>query len=208
MLYLGYDVGRRRDAAVIFAIGRRVNGLKISLANIEMRDTTFDEQMDNVCVIMESLPVMRCCVDQTGQGEPIFEQLNKRYSDKIEGVQFSTENKEALCVAVKRGLEKREFLLQNDRVFHNQIHSIKREATLVGRFRYDAERNEKGHADSFWAWALANYAITQTTGSSPGFYQQLQAKKEGKLKETSAKPAGRKRGKSLAAVERSWEHGK
>jgi phage FluMu gp28-like protein len=207
MLYLGYDVGRRRDAAVIFAIGH-INGLKISLANIEMRNTPFDDQMDNFYVIMESLPVMRLCLDMTGMGEPLCESLIKRYGDKIEGVLFSSESKEMLCIAVKRGLEKKEFLLQNDRAFHNQIHSIKREPTQVGRFRYDAERNERGHADSFWAWALANYAITQTTSSSPGFYQQLQAKKEGKPKGAGVKPTGSKRGKSLATVERSWKHGK
>ena len=62
--------------------------------------------------------------------------------------------------------------------FHRQIHSIKRTSNGGKYFRYDAERNEKGHADSFWAWALANAAVTKTDVKNDNFYAQRRRKKK------------------------------
>jgi phage FluMu gp28-like protein len=138
---------------------------------------------------MKNLPVVRGCMDQTGQGEPLCEKLQDEFgAAKIEGVIFSPESKETLAIGVRAGLEKREFLLQNDPKFHKQIHSIKRMTTLAGRFRYDAQRDEQGHADSFWAWALANFAITDTAkaAGNGGFYKQY-AEKQGKPAKPSSK---------------------
>ena len=82
-----------------------------------------------------------------------------------------------MAIDVKRGLEQKEFLLSNDKEFHRQIHSIKRTSNGGKYFRYDAERNEKGHADSFWAWALANSAVVITDNKSLNFYAQRKQKK-------------------------------
>jgi phage FluMu gp28-like protein len=188
-IYLGYDVARRRDAAVVFVIGVTKDGKKRSVAEIEMTNTKFEFQLDVIRKIMKNLPVVRGCMDQTGQGEPLCEKLQDEFgAAKIEGVIFSPESKETLAIGVRAGLEKREFLLQNDPKFHKQIHSIKRMTTLAGRFRYDAQRDEQGHADSFWAWALANFAITDTAkaAGNGGFYKQY-AEKQGKPVKSTTK---------------------
>ena len=83
-----------------------------------------------------------------------------------------------MAIDVKRGLEQREFLLSNDKEFHRQIHSIKRTSNGGKYFRYDAERNEKGHADSFWAWALENSAVSKTDKKSDNFYEQRRRKRQ------------------------------
>ena len=105
----------------------------------------------------------------------MFERLHKKFGDKIEGVYFTPQMKEQLAIDVKRGLEQHEFALENNKDFHAQIHSIKRMDAIGKYFRYDAERNEKGHADSFWAWALANFASMDAKKLS--FYQQYNCKK-------------------------------
>ena len=156
-LFLGYDVGRTHDATAFYIIGMTKDGKKRSVLRCEMRNTEFETQKGAFCKLYDNLPIYRGAMDKTGMGASIYEALQKRYGDRIEGVTFTAQSKEQLAMSVKFGLEKQEFLLENDRDFHSQIHSIKRTAT-VGGFRYDAERNEKGHADSFWAWALANYA--------------------------------------------------
>ena len=156
-LFLGYDVGRTHDATAFYIIGMTKDGKKRSVLRCEMRNTEFEIQKGAFCKLYDNLPIYRGAMDKTGMGASIYEALQKRYGDRIEGVTFTAQSKEQLAMSVKFGLEKQEFLLENDRDFHSQIHSIKRTATVVG-FRYDAERNEKGHADSFWAWALANYA--------------------------------------------------
>jgi phage FluMu gp28-like protein len=200
-LYLGYDVARRRDAAVIFVIGLLPNGKKLSVANIEMINQTFEYQRDQIRKIMKSLPVFRGCIDKTGQGEDTTETLQREFtSTRLEGVEFNLASKEELAKGAREGLERHEFLLQNDPKFHRQIHSIKRMATSGRVFRYDSERDDLGHADSFWAWALANYAIPKQ-GAAKGFYDQYREKRarDGKVK--SEVPAAEPRkGKSLGRV--------
>ena len=81
-----------------------------------------------------------------------------------------------MAIEVKRGLEQQEFLLANDKDFHTQIHSIKRTSNGGKYFSFDADRNEKGHADSFWAWALANMAVGNE--NTMNFYEKRAAKKQ------------------------------
>ena len=178
-LYLGYDVARRRDAAVIFIIGILPNGKKISVANIEMINQTFEYQRDKIRKIMRSgLPIARGCIDATGVGADTTETLQREFTSTVlEGVIFNIQSKDALARGVKEGLEKNEYLLQNDNKFHRQIHSIKRTTIAGGAFRYDSERDEMGHADSFWAWALANYAIPKHHEVKKGFYEQYREKR-------------------------------
>lgn len=209
-LFLGYDVARRRDAAVIFLIGQLPNGKKRSVANIEMISKPFEYQRDQVRKLMKRLPIAHGCIDQSGLGEDTTETLQREFTSSVlEGVLFNPQVKEMLAMGVREGLEKREFLLQNDNKFHRQIHSIKRMASPGGGVRYDSERDEDGHADSFWAWALANNAMPKQ-GAKKGFYQQHREKREAELKklqgdivdDRGASPATAKpmRGKSADRV--------
>jgi len=209
-LFLGYDVARRRDAAVIFIIGILPNGKKISVANIEMINQTFEFQREQVREIMYNLPVMRGCIDKTGQGEDTTETLQKEFtSARLEGIDFNLRSKAELVLDIRAGLERREFLLQNDDKFRRQIHSIKKIPTSGGEFRFDSERDDMGHADSFWAWALANHAVIKQN-ESKGFYQQYRERREAEAKKlrgdiaddtgVTAKP---QRGKSANAVLRN-----
>ena len=96
----------------------------------------------------------------------------------------SGERKEILAIDVKRGLEQREFLLSNDKEFHMQIHSIKRVDKGGGKhFSYESSRDERGHADSFWAWALANAAVVTTENKSNNFYAQRRKKRQELMQE-------------------------
>ena len=212
-LYVGYDVAKRRDAAVVFVIGQLPNGKKLSVAEIEMRNTKFEDQLDVIRKIMRNLAPIRLCMDMTGMGEPLVERLQTEFGTaRIEGVLFLSGSKEVLAMGVRTGLENNEFLLQNDNKFHKQIHSIKRFPTAGGHFRYDSERDQDGHADSFWAWALANHAVIEVKESRLGFYQQLKAQKEpSAATETNtagvasrAKPAKTK-GKSLNSLLHNWD---
>jgi phage FluMu gp28-like protein len=188
-LYMGYDVARRRDAAVIFVIGHLSNGKKMSVAEIEMRNEKFEFQLDQFRKIMRSLPVVKACIDQTGQGEPLYERLHEEFKSKVEGVIFNLESKGILALNVKTGLEKQGFLLQNDGRFHRQIHSIKRIPVSGQNFKYESERDEDGHADSFWAWALANHAVIGAVTTSPNFYKKWHEKREQELKGEKAAAA-------------------
>lgn len=205
LLFLGYDVARYRDAAVIFILGFLPNGKKKAILELEMKNETFEYQRDQIRKLMKLLPIARCAVDRTGQGLDTTETLQKEFgSSKIEGVDFNITSKELLAIEVRAGMERCEFLLHNSKKFQKQIHSIKRIATAGGNFRYDSTRDKDGHADSFWAFALANYAvIKQTNKSRIGFYQRWKLKQEEQInKNEDERIREQKRGLTLEALQR------
>lgn len=209
LLFAGYDVARYRDAAVIFVLGLLPDNKKIAVAEIEMKNKTFEYQRDQIRKMMKLLPIARCAIDKTGQGLDTTETLQKEFgSSKIEGIEFNIASKEILAIEVRTGMEMKEFLLHNSSKFQKQIHSIKRIATSGGSFRYDATRDKDGHADSFWAFALANYAvIKQTRSKKVGFYQQwaLKHNRNGMaLSENKNDTHKKKRSLTLEALDRRW----
>lgn len=175
VLYLGFDVGRHHDRSVLFLIGKMPDGKKRDFARIELKECPYETQKETILKAYKELPIFRGKIDRTGIGDNIYEDVHKKVGDRIEGVQFTQESKQILAIDVKRGLEQREFLLANDKDFHVQIHSIKRTSNGGKYFTFDADRNEKGHADSFWAWALANSAVGNE--SSINFYSQRREKR-------------------------------
>ena len=214
-LFMGLDIGRTSDATVFYIIGV-INGKKRSVLRHEMRNADFDAQTAVLNKLMENLPIYRCCIDDGGIGRNLAENAHKRYGERAELYHFDLQSKEILAMGVRTGLERREYELDNDRDFHAQIHSIKRTPSSGGSFRYDAERNEKGHADSFWAWALASYA-TDGKKIEPNFYAEYARKKNDSvvtLNNGNIEPSNipqtsltRTRGKSLLSVLRSVRNG-
>ena len=214
-LFMGLDIGRTSDATVFYIIGV-INGKKRSVLRHEMRNADFDAQTAVLNKLMENLPIFRCCIDHGGIGRNLAENAHKRYGERAELYHFDLQSKEVLAMGVRTGLERREYELDNDRDFHAQIHSIKRTPSSGGSFRYDAERNEKGHADSFWAWALASYA-TDGKKIEPNFYAEYARKKNDSvvtLNNGNIEPSNipqtsltRTRGKSLSSVLRSVRNG-
>ena len=213
-LFMGLDIGRTSDATVFYIIGV-INGKKRSVLRHEMRNADFDSQFNVLCRLMDNLPIFRSCIDDGGIGRNLAENAHKRYGERVELYHFDLQSKEVLAMGVRTGLERREYELDNDRDFHAQIHSIKRTPSSGGSFRYDAERNEKGHADSFWAWALASYA-TDGKKIEPNFYAEYARKKNESVVtlsngniELSNNPQSltRTRGKSLSSVLRSVRNG-
>ena len=59
---------------------------------------------------------------------------------------------------VKIAFENEAVGIPRDRGLLGQIHSIKKTATDAGYARFYTEKNERHHADKFWALALAAHA--------------------------------------------------
>lgn len=211
-LFMGMDVGRYSDATVFYIIGL-AHDVKRSVFRLEMRNAGYDAQKDVFRKLMKRLPVYRACIDATGIGNNLAEDMKKEFAERAEPFRFTLQSKEILAMHVKTELERHTFELENDRDFHAQIHSIKRTPSSGGSFRYDAERNEKGHADSFWAWALAAWAAAEARDGA-GFYTEYARKKRRSVVESENEPLNepsssltRRKGKSLASVLRRVHHG-
>jgi phage FluMu gp28-like protein len=66
--------------------------------------------------------------------------------------------KAALAMPVRAAFESRGIRILADDVLRHDLHKIVRSVTAAGNVRYDAERDESGHSDRFWALALAVHA--------------------------------------------------
>jgi len=74
---------------------------------------------------------------------------------QVVGENFTNEAKERWATDFKILLQRRDVTMPRDRELVGQIHAIKRRVLPSGKVSFDAERNARGHADKFWAVALA-----------------------------------------------------
>lgn len=158
-LYLGLDVGRRRDLTVIWLLDQ-VGSSLITKAVIPLARQPFYVQKKVLWSLLEAGHVRRACIDQTGLGAQLAEEAVDRFgAHRVEGLDFTAASKEALAGGLRPAMEDRRVAIPVSPVIRNSLHSVKRLQTTTGHFRYDAERSEQtGHADHFWALALAVHA--------------------------------------------------
>ncbi|PZA07764.1 MULTISPECIES: terminase large subunit domain-containing protein [unclassified Meiothermus] len=160
--YLGMDIGRRRDLTVIW-IDEIVGDVAYCRKIIELRSTPFATQLE---VLLSYLPrVRRAAIDATGLGMMLAEEARRKFGWRVEPVEFNLEVKADLAQSLRLAFEDRKVRIPaNNQSLRESIHSVKRIVTSAGNVRYDAERNEQGHADHFWAKALAMHAATRPRG--------------------------------------------
>ena len=102
--------------------------------------------------------IRRACIDATGMGAPLAESLAREFGPRVEPVVFTAALKEDLAFRTKRRMEARLSLLPDTREIRRAFSAVKKFVTPSGNLRFDAVRTEAGHADEFWAKALADLA--------------------------------------------------
>ncbi len=151
-LYFGYDVARVHDLAVLVLM-ERVGDVFWTRAVIEMPATKFSDQEK---VLGDFVPLcVRGSLDATGMGSQMAERLAAAFPGKVEPVSFTAARKQEMAVRMKRHFEERTVRIPDLRPLRRDLNAVKRLVTSAGNIRFDAERTEAGHADRFWALALA-----------------------------------------------------
>ncbi len=170
----GMDVGRKRNLSELVFLGLPQQGkmeqwpmhLGISMDRLE-----FEDQKHIMRLCMDKLPVSRLLVDDMGIGMQLAEDMENEYPIIVDGFTFTNESKQEMAVNVKLRMQKGLSPIPLDRSYAYQFHSIKRMVTPGKRLVFDTARNEKHHADKFWAFALAHEASIETfnvgTGANP-----------------------------------------
>ena len=161
--HVGIDLGRRRDLTVIW-VDEMVGDVAWTREVVRLRRVSFAEQDAEIDRVMRSYNVERVCMDQTGLGEKMVEDAQGRHGRyRVEGVLFTGAVKQALAIALKRRFEDRQVRVPTERQTRDALHAVKKITTAAGNDRFDAERTDKGHADEFWAAALAEMARGETS---------------------------------------------
>jgi phage FluMu gp28-like protein len=100
------------------------------------------------------VPIARLSIDRSGIGMNLAENLARDYPNVLPE-DFTNNTKERWATDLKILLQHRDIMLPRDRELVSQFHSIRRRVLPSGKVSFDAERTSKGHADRFWAVALA-----------------------------------------------------
>ncbi|MBN2690562.1 MAG: terminase family protein [Burkholderiaceae bacterium] len=156
--FVGMDIAARGDLTVI-AVLEEVGDVLWCRELVELRRSSFAEQLAALDRVMRGYRVVRCAIDQTGLGEMPVEEAKRRHGMlRVEGVLFTAARKLGLATALKQRMEDRALRIPPRPELRVDLHAVKREAGATGAPRLVAERTEAGHADRFWAMALATAA--------------------------------------------------
>ncbi len=163
-LAVGVDVGRKRDLTVIWLV-RREGPALITAGVIELAGAAFRRQEDVLRQVLSVRSVSRCCIDATGLGMQLAEVTVERFGrSRVEPVTFTASSKQAMAGRLRVLAESGEIRIPVDADIRNDWHAIRRVIGAGGQVRFEADRTATGHADRFWAAALAIRAADGLAG--------------------------------------------
>ena len=166
--YVGMDIGRRRDLTVIW-VDEKIGDVLWNREIVKMKGASFAEQDAEMDRVFSRYKVRRCCMDQGGMGEKPVEDAKRRYGEyAVEGILFTGPVKQHLATLIKQAYEDRRTRTPADRELRDSHHAVRKLTTIAGNPRFDADRSEVGHADEFWAHALACHAAEDSVQPSFG----------------------------------------
>ncbi len=152
-LRAGYDIGRKIDLSVLIAFALR--GEKFVLSTLDTyRKASFEAQKTAIKDFLNYHQNSMIRIDATGIGADLAETMHRKFKVRAKEVLFTQPSKEKMALNLKKAFEDGKLTIPNDPLLIADLHAIKRKAGARG-FIYDADRNEHGHADRFWACALA-----------------------------------------------------
>lgn len=166
-LYLGIDIGRKRDLTVLWVVERLGDVLYTrhveTLANMSKPD-------QDAIIWPWIARCHRTCIDGTGLGIGWVDDAQRRFGEsRVEGVTFTAKVKEELAYPVRNRMQERTLRIPYDQHIRSDLRSVTKQTTAAGNIRFTAERTPDGHADRFWALSLAIHAAA--TPAAPIAYQ-------------------------------------
>lgn len=154
----GMDVGRNRNLSEIVLVGKGTTAQLPYRVGISLHNVEFEDQRAVVSNLLARLPISQFLIDRNGLGMQLAEQLEHENGARAQGVNFTNETKALWAVELKVKMQKAQVPIPLERELGYQIHSIKKMVTAAKNAVFDTVRNEKHHADKFWALALAVWA--------------------------------------------------
>lgn len=151
----GVDIGRTRNTTEIYLVGLSAAGGFPLRLMLTLDSVDFDAQKAAITAVLCRLPVTKLHIDRNSLGMNLAEDLEREFPAKVEGINFTMETKRVMATDVKMYMQQRKLPIPVERDLSYQIRSIKRKVTQSNNMVFDTDRNEKHHADKFWALALA-----------------------------------------------------
>lgn len=168
-LYVGYDVARVHDLSAVYML-EKTGSVFYLRKKFEFKNVSFREQKEAVKLLLNHPKTRHIAIDNTGIGRQMAEELQEEYGRRmVTPVTFTPKVKEELAYRLLYAFQDRNIRIPNDEALKNDIHSVKRLPTEIsGAIKFDVSKTETdGHADRFWALALAVFAGTSEPYQTP-----------------------------------------
>jgi phage FluMu gp28-like protein len=161
-LFVGIDIGRKHDLTVVWVV--ELLGDVFYTRAIEcLKNMSKPDQEKIIWPWIEKAIQSggRAAQDYSGLGIGWGDDAVKRFGKyAVECVTFTAKVKESLAYPVRGAMEDRKLRLPFDPHIRSDLRSVTKQVTTAGNIRFTAERTVDGHADRFWALALAIHAAT------------------------------------------------
>jgi phage FluMu gp28-like protein len=180
-LYLGQDFARTQDLSVQAVLEKNGSSFR-TLGVLVMRSMRTPEQNRQLDLVAATPKFRKASLDMTGNGLGLFEYAEEKHgSDKIEGVNFSSTEPvsdrirsegrrsptarvtEIMATNLVGVFEDRAIEIPADPQLRDDLRKPEKIVSPGGRVSIAAARDASGHADFFWAYALAVRAATNAT---------------------------------------------
>ena len=164
-LYGGFDVARvsNGDMAAIAEVRRQEERYQAEPTVWAKRGQEFQVMQDAVVDAFNEHNWVRMAIDGNGIGLESSERIAKRVGPaRVDVCKMTPQDKATMMTTMRDLMERGNLGLPDDRDLLLDLRSIKKIVGETG-VKYDAERNERGHADRAWALALA----VRAAGSEP-----------------------------------------
>ena len=162
--YVGVDIGRRKDLTVIWVL-EKIENIKYTRLVVELAKMPFHKQEEILHEILSHKLFRRDCQDDTGIGMQMAENAQLKFGKfRVEGVTFTNKVKEDLAYRLRTEFENKTVFIPSRHEIREDLHSVRKITTASNNIRFDADRSDNGHADRFWALALALHAADNGSG--------------------------------------------
>ena len=193
-LFLGMDVAATHDYTVIALL--RIDGPLISVvAWVRIRGARLPAQKAVLRPLLADRRVKRAAIDSTGIGLGLVQDMEDEFPGKVEGVNFATTEPisprlmaegrksptarvtEIMATELAAAHEDKRISYPCDAVMRDDLRKPHKVRSASGRVSIAAESTQTGHADHFWALALALRAAQSNSDAwaDPGDVDELDA---------------------------------
>lgn len=155
-LYLGLDVARKENLAVIY-VSEKIGDTLWDRLRIELHNRPFSDLESHLYPLLALPQLKRACIDATGMGMQLAERAKERFGWKVESVNFTPAVKEDLAFGLRAAFEDLKLRIVRDDKLRADLRGLKKEVTVAGNIRFTGETDES-HCDRTWALALCLHA--------------------------------------------------
>jgi phage FluMu gp28-like protein len=166
---IGNDIGRRRDLWIAW-VCEIIGDVLWTREIVELHNQKFAVQDAEIARLENKYKMLRLAMDQTGMGEKPVEDMQRAYPGKVEGVLLTSPMRLNLATILKQRFERRGIRIPEGHLdLRGDLNNPRMEVGITGASHLVAARDEHGHADRFWAGALA-CAAAEITDAAPEMF--------------------------------------